>query len=125
MVEELESPRGAGVLKFLGNPFKYAEGKPLAYQRFLVVLDEPNSSLDEAGEVSAYSHLERRFGPWARTYAVVCFLLTQTARTGTVTIRAWREGSVTVIEVADRGPGGWQHQVVAPASQSACTIWRP
>jgi SSS family solute:Na+ symporter len=25
-------------------------------------------------EVSAYEHLERRFGPWARTYAVVCFL---------------------------------------------------
>jgi crotonobetainyl-CoA:carnitine CoA-transferase CaiB-like acyl-CoA transferase len=31
MVEELESPRGAGVLKFLGNPFKYAEGTPLSY----------------------------------------------------------------------------------------------
>ena len=27
------------------------------------------------GEVSAYEHLEHRFGPWARTYAVVCFLL--------------------------------------------------
>ncbi|MGE3776682.1 MAG: hypothetical protein AB7F89_05830 [Pirellulaceae bacterium] len=36
------------------------------------------------GEVSAYEHLEQRFGPWARTYAVVCFLLTQMARTGTV-----------------------------------------
>lgn len=37
-----------------------------------------------AGAVSAYEHLERRFGPWARTYAVICFLLTQTARMGTV-----------------------------------------
>ena len=36
------------------------------------------------GEVSAYEHLERRFGPWARTYAVVCFLLTQMARMGTI-----------------------------------------
>jgi solute:Na+ symporter, SSS family len=36
------------------------------------------------GEVSAYEHLERRFGPWARTYAVICFLLTQVARTGAV-----------------------------------------
>ena len=36
------------------------------------------------GEVSAYSHLERRFGPWARTYTVVCFLLTQLARMGTI-----------------------------------------
>ena len=37
-----------------------------------------------SGEVSAYTHLERRFGPWARTYAVVCFLLTQLARMGSV-----------------------------------------
>src|SRR6185295_12840980 len=36
------------------------------------------------GEVSAYTHLEKRFGPWARTYAVICFLLTQFARMGTV-----------------------------------------
>ena len=34
--------------------------------------------------VSAYTHLEKRFGPWARTYAVICFLLTQLARMGTV-----------------------------------------
>src|SRR5579864_5195013 len=25
------------------------------------------------GEISAYTHLEKRFGSWARTYAVVCF----------------------------------------------------
>jgi crotonobetainyl-CoA:carnitine CoA-transferase CaiB-like acyl-CoA transferase len=31
MVEELVNPRGAGVLKFLGNPFKYDAGTPLAY----------------------------------------------------------------------------------------------
>ncbi|MEO5889942.1 MAG: sodium:solute symporter [Ferruginibacter sp.] len=37
-----------------------------------------------SGEVSAYTHLERRFGAWARTYAVVCFLLTQLARMGSV-----------------------------------------
>jgi SSS family solute:Na+ symporter len=36
------------------------------------------------GQVSAYEHLETRFGPWARTYAVVCFLLTQTARYATI-----------------------------------------
>ncbi|MFL5739400.1 MAG: sodium:solute symporter [Flavisolibacter sp.] len=36
------------------------------------------------GEVSAYTHLEKRFGPWARTYAVICFLLTQIARMGTI-----------------------------------------
>jgi SSS family solute:Na+ symporter len=36
------------------------------------------------GAVSAYEHFEHRFGPWARTYAVVCFLLVQMARMGTV-----------------------------------------
>jgi SSS family solute:Na+ symporter len=35
-------------------------------------------------EISAYTHLESRFGPWARTYAVACFLLTQLARMGSV-----------------------------------------
>jgi len=37
-----------------------------------------------SGEVSAYHHLEQRFGPWARTYAVICYLLTQLARMGTI-----------------------------------------
>ena len=36
------------------------------------------------GEISAYTNLEKRFGPWARTYAVICFLLTQFARMGSV-----------------------------------------
>lgn len=39
-----------------------------------------------SGEVSAYEHLEHRFGPWARTYAVSCFLLYQMARMGTVVL---------------------------------------
>lgn len=34
--------------------------------------------------ISAYEHLEHRFGTWARTYAVACYLLTQLARIGTV-----------------------------------------
>jgi SSS family solute:Na+ symporter len=38
-----------------------------------------------SGYVSAYSHLEDRFGPWARGYASACYLLTQFARIGTVT----------------------------------------
>jgi SSS family solute:Na+ symporter len=36
------------------------------------------------GEVSAYHHLEHRFGAWARTYAVICFLLTQITRLGMI-----------------------------------------
>jgi SSS family solute:Na+ symporter len=37
-----------------------------------------------SGEISAYSHLEHRFGAWARLYASACYLLTQLARMGTV-----------------------------------------
>ncbi|WP_207492344.1 sodium:solute symporter [Aridibaculum aurantiacum] len=38
----------------------------------------------KTGEISAYTHLENRFGPWARTYTVICFLLTQLARMGSI-----------------------------------------
>ena len=38
----------------------------------------------KGGHVSAYQHLEERFGPWARVYASACYLLTQLARMGTV-----------------------------------------
>jgi len=37
------------------------------------------------GNISAYSHLEQRFGMWARVYASFCYLLTQVARIGVVT----------------------------------------
>ena len=37
-----------------------------------------------SGTVSAYSHLENRFGKWARIYASACYLLTQLARIGVV-----------------------------------------
>jgi len=36
------------------------------------------------GGVSAYSNLEARFGPWARTYSVCCFLLIQIVRMGSI-----------------------------------------
>jgi len=36
------------------------------------------------GSVSAYRFLETRFGPWARIYASVCYLVTQIARMGTI-----------------------------------------
>lgn len=37
-----------------------------------------------SGTVSAYEHLEHRFGPWARLYGVACYLLTQLGRMGTI-----------------------------------------
>ncbi|MEX2579307.1 MAG: sodium:solute symporter [Verrucomicrobiales bacterium] len=36
------------------------------------------------GTISAYEHLEHRFGTWARIYVVVCYLLTQVARSATI-----------------------------------------
>ncbi|MDO5554197.1 MAG: sodium:solute symporter [Planctomycetia bacterium] len=36
------------------------------------------------GSVSAYEHLESRFGVWARVYGTVCYMLTQLARVGSV-----------------------------------------
>jgi SSS family solute:Na+ symporter len=38
----------------------------------------------KSGEISAYAHLENRFGPWARIYTSSFYLLTQLARTGMV-----------------------------------------
>jgi len=38
----------------------------------------------KGGEISAYHHLEQRFGGWARTYAMSMYLLTQLARMGTI-----------------------------------------
>lgn len=38
----------------------------------------------KGGHVSAYVHLEERFGTWARVYTSACYLLTQMARMGTV-----------------------------------------
>lgn len=63
------------------NPFAFGIGLPLAAwiaTRWFVPFYR------RVGEVSAYTHLERRFGPWARIYAVLCFLLTQLARIGTI-----------------------------------------
>lgn len=38
----------------------------------------------DSGNISAYEHLEKRFGVWARIYAVLCYLLTQVARSATI-----------------------------------------
>lgn len=63
------------------NSFVFSLSMPLAAwvaTRFFVPFYR------HTGEVSAYTHLEHRFGPWARTYAVICFLLTQLARMGSI-----------------------------------------
>lgn len=64
------------------NPFVFSLAMPLAtwigVRYFLPFYRQ-------LGNVSAYTHLEQRFGAWARTYASSFYLLTQLARIGTVT----------------------------------------
>jgi len=37
-----------------------------------------------SGHISAYAHIEKRFGIWARIYMDICYLLTQLARMGSI-----------------------------------------
>lgn len=63
------------------NPFVFSLSLPLAAwagSRFFVPF------FRRCGDISAYSHLERRFGTWARIYAVACYMLTQMARMGSI-----------------------------------------
>ncbi len=78
-------------ISFLANPGKAFDGN---WNVFAFALSLPLAAwistrcfvpfYRQTGEVSAYEHLEARFGPWARTYGVVCYLLTQLARLGTI-----------------------------------------
>ncbi len=63
------------------NPFVFSLSLPIATWiavRFFMPYYR------RTGEISAYAHLEHRFGPWARIYASVFYLLTQLARMGAV-----------------------------------------
>jgi SSS family solute:Na+ symporter len=63
------------------NPFVFSLALPLAAWvagRYFVPFYR------EGGEVSAYNHLEKRFGPWARTYTVIMYLFYEVARIGVV-----------------------------------------
>ena len=63
------------------NPFVFSLSIPLAA---IVATKWFVPFYRESGEISAYTHLEKRFGNWARTYAMVCFILTQLARMGKI-----------------------------------------
>ncbi|MCW9705287.1 sodium:solute symporter [Fodinibius salsisoli] len=78
-------------ISFLANPGKsyMANWNPLVFSFALpiagwIAIRYFVPFYRKVGEVSAYHHLENRFGPWARTYAVVMYLLTQMARVGTI-----------------------------------------
>ena len=63
------------------NPFVFSLSIPLAawiaVKFFIPLYRKLNSP-------SAYTYLENRFGPWARVYVSVCYLLTQLMRVGTI-----------------------------------------
>jgi len=63
------------------NPFVFSITLPLTT---LIAVKYFVPFYRAAGALSSYEHLEQRFGPWARTYAVGCYLLTQLARVGTI-----------------------------------------
>ena len=63
------------------NPFVFSLSIPfasfMAYKFFVPLYRSVNSP-------SAYTYLEMRFGPWAKVYVSVMYLLTQLMRTGTI-----------------------------------------
>ncbi len=63
-----------------------------------------------SGHVSAYTHLESRFGPWARTYAVFTFLVLQMARMGTVLYLLAQ--AVVPLLAADSANAAWTARVI-------------
>lgn len=63
------------------NPFVFSLGLPLATW---IAVRWFMPFYRREGCLSAYTHLEERFGVWARAYASSCYLLTQLARMGTV-----------------------------------------
>lgn len=62
----------------------------------------------KAGDVSAYSHLESRFGAWARTYSTLSFILLQLTRTGVVTYLL----AMALVPVFGWPPAGEENRVV-------------
>ncbi len=76
-------------ITFLGNPGKAYKDN---WNAWVFALSLPLAAMiathyfvpffRSSKELSAYHHLEHRFGAWARTYGVVCYLLTQIMRLG-------------------------------------------
>ena len=63
------------------NPFVFSLSLPIATW---IAVKWFMPHYRRSGHVSAYQHLEARFGPWARVYTSFCYLLTQLARMGAV-----------------------------------------
>ncbi len=66
------------------------------------------------GEISAYTHLERRFGRWARIYAMICYLLTQLARMGSILFG---------VAIALAALTGWPMEAIIIATGALVTLY--
>lgn len=66
------------------------------------------------GEISAYHHFEHRFGAWARTYAVVCYLLTQLFRMGSILFG---------VSLAMTALTGWSQATIIVAAGAVITLY--
>lgn len=64
--------------------------------------------------VSAYALLEQRFGPWARTYALLCYILSQLARMGTI---------LYLVALALAPLTGWDVKTIILITGSLVTIY--
>ncbi|MEZ6044789.1 MAG: sodium:solute symporter [Planctomycetaceae bacterium] len=82
-------------ISFLANPGKSFGGN---WNPFVFGLSLPIAAFiatkwfvpfyRKSGEISAYSHLEHRFGVWARLYVGICFLALQIVRIGVIMMLA-------------------------------------
>lgn len=68
----------------------------------------------KTGEISAYDHLEHRFGPWARIYTVICYLLTQISRSGTIMLG---------VSIGMHAVTGWDIRMIILATGILVTIY--
>jgi SSS family solute:Na+ symporter len=108
-------------ISFLANPGKAYAGN---WNAFVFSLATPIAAAAavkwfvpfyrDSGYISAYEHLENRFGGWARSYAVVCFLLYQMARMGTV---------IYLLALAVAPLTGWKLQTTIAVTATLMTVY--
>jgi len=68
----------------------------------------------KTGEISAYHHLEHRFGSWARIYTVIAYLLTQVSRSGTIMLG---------VSLGMHAVTGWDLRVIIFATGVLVTVY--
>ncbi len=93
------------------NPFVFSLSLPIAAwiaTRYFIPVYR------SAGSVSAYRHLQDRFGSWARYYAGICFMLTQLARIATI---------MYLVAVAVHPMTGWDLQWIIIGTGVLVTIY--